>query len=125
MASHGHGKDIIHQETFPINEMNEFLEDMNCKKFVDGLLETLAKDPLFQVSEKELTGQMPLEDYRHLTHLRAKKWLQYNFLTAEMMMENPMLSAYVQTICGMFGFGWSVLARFGLNAGVCPVKMAF
>ena len=103
---------------FEISEIQEFFEDMQCKKLLDNVFKTLEKDPLFHASEKELTGQLPLSDLGHLTHMRMKKFLDYRFATMEMFMENPVLGAYVPTNLGMLGYGWGLIARHALNVSV-------
>ena len=119
MAAYGVEKDVRYRDTLNIHEIHAFFEDMHCKKLIDHALKTLEKDPLFHASEKELTGQLPLEEIRHLTHLRMKKLVTYNFTPLEMIMENPLLGAYVTAYIGMLSYGFGLIARNALSFGVC------
>ena len=112
-------KDVSSHEALKIQEIQEAFEDMHCKRLLDNAFETLEKDPFFHASEKELTGELPVDELRHLAHLRMKRLLKYNFVTAEMLMENPLLGAYFPLNLGSLGYGWGVLARVALNGGVC------
>ena len=119
MAADGIEKDVSYRDTFKIHEIHEFFEELHCKRLIDNALETLEKDPLFHASEKELTGELPLEELRHLNHMRMKKLLKYNFTPLEVIMENPLLGAYVTAYVGMLSYGFGVIARNALNFGVC------
>ena len=109
---------IEKRSTFNMHEMDTFLEDMFCKDLCDKIWKTLQKDPLFQCSEKELTGQMSTEEIQHLNHLRLKRLLEYNFVDAELFIEHPLLAAYVSKCIGMAKYGWGLNARLGLNSSV-------
>ena len=119
MSASAFGKDVSGNEALKIHEIHEAFEDMQCKQLLDNILETLEKDPFFHASEKELTGELPVDDLRRLAHLRMKRLLKYNFVTAEMLMEKPLLGAYFPLNLGLLGYGWGVLARVALNSGVC------
>ena len=112
-------KDVSDHEALKIHEIHEAFEDMHCKQLLDKVLETLEKDPFFHASEKELTGELPVDELRHLAHLRMKRLLKYNFVTAEMLMEKPLLGAYFPLNLGLLGYGWGVRLRAGLNSDVC------
>ena len=104
--------------TFNVDEMLSYYQDVKCLEIRNNILKTLEKDPLFRISEKELTGQLPVTEIRHLTHLRMKKFLDYKFTTPEMMLEYPLLSAYAAIELGMLGYGWGLNARLALNRSV-------
>ncbi|XP_065054901.1 peroxisomal acyl-coenzyme A oxidase 3-like [Rhopilema esculentum] len=109
---------IEKRSTFNIHEMHTFLEDMFCKDLLDQIWRTLQKDPLFQCSEKELTGQMSMEEIQHLEHLRLKRLLEYNFVDAELFIEHPLLATYAPMCFGMAKYGWGLSARLGLNGSM-------
>jgi len=118
MSASAFGKDVSGNEALKIHEIHEAFEDMQCKQLLDNILDTLEKDPFFHASEKELTGELPVDELRRLAHLRMKRLLKYNFVTAEMLMENPLLGAYFPLNLGLLGYGWGVLARVALNSGM-------
>eukprot|EP00112_Aurelia_sp_Birch-Aquarium-sp1_P007737 Seg1845.7 transcript_id=Seg1845.7/GoldUCD/mRNA.D3Y31 product="Peroxisomal acyl-coenzyme A oxidase 3" protein_id=Seg1845.7/GoldUCD/D3Y31 len=104
--------------TFNVDKMLSYFQDTDCLEIRNNIFKTLEKDPLFKISEKELTGQLPVDEVRHLTHLRMKKFIDYKFTTPEMMLEYPLLNAYVGMEMGMLGYGWGLTARMGLNRGM-------
>lgn len=119
MAANELNDEALSDKMSRLNDLQDFLEDRNCRDLLNKIFGTLENDPLFRVSEEEITGQMSIDEMRHLAHLRMKKWLEYRFVTVEMAMENPLIKAYVEMNAGMLGYGWGILARNGLNANVC------
>lgn len=115
-------KESSNFEKSQINTLQECFEDVSAKKFMDSIFATLEKDPLFHPSEKELTKQMPIQDLRHLTHLRVKRFLEYSFGPAEMSAEDQFLRQYVPIYLGMLVYGWGLTARLDLNAGVSSTQ---
>ena len=98
------------------DDLVNFLEDAKCLAIINNVWETLRKDPLFQVSEREITNEMPLNEIRRLSHKRMAKFKEYNFITDDTVAENPMITAYIAMLA-MFYPGFAV--REQLNESVC------
>ncbi len=104
------------QANYGVTDIQNYFEDEDCVRLKKEMFDTLEKDPLFRPSEDEITGQMSLDAYRHLSHLRMKKWVDYEFVTDEKMMQYPLLNALLALDLG--SISWEILARNGLSANV-------
>ncbi len=104
------------QEKFSKEDIQNSFEDEECLKFQNEMWQTLEKDPLFRPTEKEITGQLSMEEYRHITHLRAKKYAGYKFYTFDKIMEHPLIPSYTDIQSG--NMAWEIGGRTALNSNV-------
>eukprot|EP00794_Sanderia_malayensis_P014289 gene14289-15776_t len=114
MSSSGPLDVYRNQAKYGIEDIQDYFEDQESLKLIKEMWNTLEKDPLFHMTEEEVTGQMPLDKYRHLCHLRTKKWTAYRFQTPETTMMHPLSAAYFTISLGVLS--WELLARHGLSA---------
>ena len=104
------------QSSFGISDIQSHFDDEQCSALRSKIWETLEKDPLFKSSDEEISGEMELDKYRHLTHLRAKKICQHQFVTIDMMLENPLVGSVINNAVGMFN--WDCITRYLLHLTV-------
>ena len=79
---------------FTKEDVQNYFEDKECLKFQKKMWQTMEKDPLFRPSKKEIVGELSMEEYRHITHLRAKKYADYKFYNLEDMLKHPLIPTY-------------------------------
>ena len=94
-------------------ELQEFVDDVECVRFREVIYNTLEKDPLFHLRDEEITGEMSLDEYRMLTHQRAKRLVEYEFLTEELVINNPLLGPTFNNAVGMLN--WCCVTRYLLH----------
>ncbi len=105
------------QAKFTVEQIQDHFDDKQCIEMRNKIWNTLQNDPLFSSTEEELTGQMPLDKQRHLAHLRAKKLCDYQFVTIEDMLDNPLVGSVLNNAVGMFD--WNCITRYLLHLTVC------
>ena len=104
------------QASFTVEAIQNFYDDQQCRELRTRIWSTLEKDPLFRATEEEVSGEMPLDAYRHLMHLRAKKVCQHQFITAELVIANPMIGQVLNNSIGMFN--WDCILRYLIHLTV-------
>ena len=107
------------QSSFGISDIQSHFDDEQCLSLQRKIWETLEKDPLFKSSDEEISGEMELDKYRHLTHLRAKRICQHQFVTIDMMLQNPLFGSVFNNAVGMFN--WDCITRYVLHLTVRSV----
>lgn len=71
--------------SFSVDAMRNLLYGEDSNRFKHRIWRTLASDPLFRSPATALT----LDEKRKLTFQRVKRLVEYNFVTAEDLLENP------------------------------------
>ncbi|XP_035690626.1 peroxisomal acyl-coenzyme A oxidase 3-like [Branchiostoma floridae] len=95
--------------SFSWKEMKVFLEGEDMVKFKKYVWTKLEEDPAFAHPSEDLT----LDQQRELTFRRHKRFLEYDFLHDEDVMENPMKGIVIGDCVGMYD--WSLSAKYSLN----------
>ena len=101
-----------------IQDLQSHFDDEKCIAMRKRIYETLEKDPLFKTTEEEVTGEMSLDAYRRLSHLRAKRLCQYQFVNIENFFEYPLVGSVLHNAVGMFN--WDCITRYLLHLTVSP-----
>ena len=99
-----------------IEDLQNHFDDKKSIEMRKRIWYTLEKDPLFQTTEDEVTGEISLDDYRKLSHLRAKKLCQYQFVAIDKFLENPIIGSALHNAVGMFN--WDCITRYLLHLTV-------
>ena len=99
-----------------VEELQSHFDDEKSIEMSKMIWDTLAKDPLFKTTEDERSGEMLLDDYRRLSHLRAKKICQYQFVTVEKLLECPLSGSAFQNAVGMYN--WDCITRYLIHLTV-------
>ncbi|KAM4536661.1 peroxisomal acyl-coenzyme A oxidase 3 [Odontesthes bonariensis] len=105
--------------SFNWKEMLRFTDGEEMLQFKQHVFMTLENDPLFARQPGE---DMPIEQKRELTFLRAKQLFRYNFLTVEEAMANPWKAVILDDCLGMYD--WAMVAKFFLNKGMFGMTIA-
>ncbi len=79
--------------------------------FQDKVWNTMKKDPLFRQPLLEL--ELTREEMRELAFRQVKRLIEYQFLTNEEMMANPVLIGEFANLVG--AYDWSVGAKYALH----------
>ncbi|KAJ7403353.1 Peroxisomal acyl-coenzyme A oxidase 3 [Pitangus sulphuratus] len=99
--------------SFNWKEMAVFLDGEDIIQFKNRIFSALESDPLFAHHPGE---DLSREKYQELTFLRCKRLFEYDFLTQQEIMENP-LKVFNMVVCiGMYD--WSPCLQFVLHSGV-------
>lgn len=99
--------------SFNWRELALFLDGEEIIQFRNKIFSALESDPVFaQHSGKDLS----LEQYRELTFLQCKRVFEYDFLTMDEMMEQPLKIRVLINCLGMYD--WSLGAKYMLNTQV-------
>jgi len=96
-----------------VEELQSHFDDEKSMEMRKNVWDTLEKDPLFTTTEDERSGEMLLDDYRRLSHLRAKKLCQYQFVTVEKFLESPLSGSALHNAVGMYN--WDCITRYLLH----------
>ena len=99
-----------------IEDLQSHFDDEKSAEMRKKIWETLEKDPLFETTEDEISGEISLDDYRRLSHLRAKKICQHQFVTIENFLEFPLTGSALHNAVGMFN--WDCVTRYLLHLTV-------
>ena len=99
-----------------VEELQSHFDDEKSMEMRKNVWDTLEKDPLFTTTEDERSGEMLLDDYRRLSHLRAKKLCQYQFVTVEKFLESPLSGSALHNAVGMYN--WDCITRYLLHLTV-------
>jgi acyl-CoA oxidase len=98
--------DYRRMASFNWKRMKLLIEGEECIRFKSKVWQILEKDPLFhQRPEQEMTR----EEERKITFLRMKRLLEYQFLSEEEFMVNPMLAPAMQ--CCIGSYDWSLASK--------------
>lgn len=92
--------------TFDWRKMKMLMEGEDIIKFKHKVWSTLAKDPLFGRNPWQ---EMSRDEERRLTLMQMKRLLEYNFITEEEFISNPMLAPVAGQTVGQYS--WSLCAK--------------
>lgn len=81
------------------------------------IFSALENDPLFAHHPGE---DLCREKYQELTFLRCKRLFEYEFLTQQEMMEDPLRAFHMVIFIGMYD--WSLCLKSSLHSGVSTVQ---
>lgn len=101
--------DYRKKATFDWYEMKRFMEGEDVLDFKENIWSTLEKDPLFQRKVEKLS----IDEQRRLTFLRVKRLVEYDFLSEEEILENPMKACGIHDALG--SYNWSLMAKMLLH----------
>lgn len=101
-----------------IDDLQSHFDEKECIEMRNRIWKTLEKDPLFKVTEEEASGELSLDEYRRLTHLRSKRICQYQFVTIENYMQYPLVGSVLNNAIGMFN--WDCITRYLIHLTVSP-----
>ncbi|XP_006004849.1 peroxisomal acyl-coenzyme A oxidase 3 isoform X2 [Latimeria chalumnae] len=96
--------------SFNWKEMVLFLDGEDIIKLKKKVFSALENDPLFA---RQCGDDLSMEKKRELTFFRCKRLFEYQFVTLNEVMENPIWSLTVADCLGMYD--WSLLAKYSLN----------
>ncbi|KAM9295536.1 peroxisomal acyl-coenzyme A oxidase 3 isoform 2-T4 [Morus bassanus] len=99
--------------SFNWKEMAVFLDGEDTIQFKNRIFSALESDPVFAHRPGE---DLCREKYRELTFLRCKRLFEYDFLTQQEIMENPLKVLNMMTCIGMYD--WSLGLQYFLHCGV-------
>ena len=102
-----------------VEELQGHFDDEKSIRMSKMVWDTLEKDPLFTTTEDERSREMLLDDYRRLSHLKAKKLCQYQFVTVEKLLESPLSGSTFQNTIGMYN--WDCITRYLLHLTVSVI----
>eukprot|EP00095_Tigriopus_kingsejongensis_P010852 snap_masked-scaffold592_size129239-processed-gene-0.6 protein:Tk10852 transcript:snap_masked-scaffold592_size129239-processed-gene-0.6-mRNA-1 annotation:"hypothetical protein LOTGIDRAFT_159357" len=99
--------------TIDVHGLKEALHTRDLIQFKEDIWTKLANDPIFAPTPETES----LEDQRSITFQRVTRLLDYDFLSQEKLMENPLrYPAYIAAV-GMYD--WSLLAKKSLMYEFC------
>eukprot|EP00794_Sanderia_malayensis_P014290 gene14290-15777_t len=102
------------QASITIEDIQDHFDDKQCIAMRNKIWSTLENDPLFNSrSEEEVTGQLSLDEVRHLSQLRARKLCQYEFVKADDMIQNPLVGAVLNNSIAMYD--WDCVTKYLLH----------
>lgn len=102
------------QATFDWFQMKLFIEGgEDVVRFKQNIWKTLEKDPLF---DRTNDAELSFDERRQLTMKRCTRLAEYNFLTDDELMENPLLAQACNDTIG--AFDWSLSSKYFLNRQV-------
>ncbi|KAM9677745.1 peroxisomal acyl-coenzyme A oxidase 3 isoform 1-T1 [Trichechus inunguis] len=96
--------------SFSWKELLLFLEGEETVRFKRTVFSALENDPLFAQRGR---ADLPLERYRELTFLRCKRVFEYNFLSAEEMLQMRQKVSALVNCLGMYD--WSLAVKYSLH----------
>ncbi|XP_064142260.1 peroxisomal acyl-coenzyme A oxidase 3 isoform X3 [Loxodonta africana] len=96
--------------SFSWKELLLFLEGEEMLRFKRTIFSALENDPLFA---QHRGADLPLEKYRELTFLRCKRVFEYDFLSAEDMLQTPLKILAIIHCLGMYD--WSLATKYFLH----------
>jgi len=92
--------------SFNWKQLKVLIEGEECIRFKSKVWKTLENDPLFNQKPEE---EMTREEERKITFMRMKRLLEYQFLSEEEFMANPILAPTMQTCIG--SYDWSLASK--------------
>ncbi|XP_074085952.1 peroxisomal acyl-coenzyme A oxidase 3 isoform X2 [Macrotis lagotis] len=101
------------KSSFSWKELLLFLDGEDLIIFKKRLFSAFENDPLFAHHPGE---ELPIEKYRELNFLRCKRLFEYDFLSIQEMMKNPLKIFMLINCLGMYD--WSLSAKYFLNTYV-------
>ena len=102
------------QATFNCNEMKVFLDGgEDLVEFKEEIWRTIEKDPLFR---RDDDYKLSFDELRRITMKRCQKVFEYNFLTEDDVLSNPMKAQVFVDALG--AYDWSTSAKYMLNRTV-------
>ncbi|XP_010708796.1 peroxisomal acyl-coenzyme A oxidase 3 isoform X1 [Meleagris gallopavo] len=99
--------------SFNWKEMAMFLDGEDIIRLKNRIFSALESDPFFARHPGE---ELSREKYQELTFLRCKRLFEYDFLTQQEIMENPLKILNLVICIGMYD--WSPCLQFFLHCGV-------
>ena len=99
-----------------VEDLQNHFDDEKSIAMRNRIWNTLERDPLFSTTEDEISGEMSLDEYRKLSHLRAKKICEHQFVTIENFMQHPLVGSALHNAVGMFN--WDCITRYLLHLTV-------
>ncbi|OXB62028.1 hypothetical protein ASZ78_015670 [Callipepla squamata] len=99
--------------SFNWKEMAVFLDGEDIIRLKNRIFSALESDPLFARNPGE---ELSREKYQELTFLRCKRLFEYDFLTQQEIIENPLKILNMVISIGMYD--WSPCLQFFLHCGV-------
>ncbi|XP_035754558.1 peroxisomal acyl-coenzyme A oxidase 3 isoform X4 [Egretta garzetta] len=99
--------------SFNWKEMAVFLDGEDTIQLKNRIFSALESDPLFAHHPGE---ELCREKYQELTFLRCKKLFEYDFLTQQEIIENPLKILNMVICIGMYD--WSPCLQYFLHGGV-------
>jgi len=94
------------QASFDWRKLKVLIEGEECIRFKAYVWRKLAQDPLFSRDPWQEIDRM---EARRITFLRMKKLIEYEFITEEEFLSNPMLANAVGQITGQFD--WALCSK--------------
>ena len=102
------------QASFDWFQMKVFIDGgEDVVRFKQNIWKTLEKDPLF---DRTNDSKLSFDERRRLTMKRCIRLAEYNFLTDNQVMGNPMLAQAINDTLG--AYDWSMSAKYLLNRTV-------
>ncbi|XP_036618663.1 peroxisomal acyl-coenzyme A oxidase 3 isoform X2 [Trichosurus vulpecula] len=101
------------KSSFNWKELLLFLDGEDMIILKKRIFSAFENDPLFAHHPEE---ELPFEKYRELNFLRCKRLFEYDFLTIEEIMKNPLKVFMLISCLGMYD--WSLSAKYFLNTYV-------
>ncbi|XP_005424796.1 peroxisomal acyl-coenzyme A oxidase 3 isoform X1 [Geospiza fortis] len=98
--------------SFNWKEMALFIDGEDIIQLKNRIFSALENDPLFAHHPGE---DLCREKYQELTFLRCKRLFEYEFLTQQEMMEDPLRVFHMVICIGMYD--WSLCLKFFLHSG--------
>ena len=95
--------------TFDWYDMKRFIEGEDILEFKEQIWSTMEKDPLFQRTKQRLS----MEEKRRLNLIRLKRMVEYDFLSDEAMIQNPMKIYGINDAMG--SYNWGLMAKMMLQ----------
>uniref|UniRef100_A0A8C2U4X6 Acyl-coenzyme A oxidase n=1 Tax=Coturnix japonica TaxID=93934 RepID=A0A8C2U4X6_COTJA len=99
--------------SFNWKEMAVFLDGEDIIQLKNRIFSALESDPLFAHHPGE---ELSREKYQELTFLRCKRLFEYDFVTQQEIIENPLMILNMVICIGMYD--WSPCLQFCLHCGV-------
>ncbi|KFP26942.1 Peroxisomal acyl-coenzyme A oxidase 3, partial [Colius striatus] len=106
--------------SFNWKELAVFLDGEDIIQLKNRIFSAMENDPLFAHHPGE---DLCREKYQELTFLRCKKFFEYDFLTHQEILENP-LKLFNMVIC-MGMYDWSPCLQYFLHCGVSTVQKVY
>ncbi|NXT23755.1 ACOX3 oxidase, partial [Syrrhaptes paradoxus] len=106
--------------SFNWKEMAVLLDGEDIIQLKNRIFSALESDPLFAHHPGE---DLCREKYQELTFLRCKRLFEYNFLTQQEIIENPLKILNMVICIGMYD--WSPCLQYFLHCGVSTVQKVY
>ena len=98
--------------SFDLSYFQDYIWGSRNISIIRKILKIMEKDPLFQANDRELTGEISMDELRHLSHKRTKRLFEYQFNVGS-----------IQAVFGLFLYPSWMFFKYGVHLDVSvPIR---